>query len=229
MQRSTRTRAIVLRRTNYGEADRIVLVLTPEGQRSLLARGVRKEKSKLAGGIELFGVSDITVHTSAMSHLDILTSARLEVVFSTIVADYERLQAGYEAIKLVAAASHNIDDSGWFFILEQVLSCLNLRSVPLQLTQTWLYLQYAAQAGYEMNLERDSEGQQLQAGERYRYDDQERGLVRDPRGDITQDHIKYWRLMMAKPLAVVANIGGAQAILPDCLMVARRHASVAVL
>ena len=51
-----RTKAIVLRRTDYGEADRILQLLTPSGKRSVIARGVRKEKSKLAGGIELFSV-----------------------------------------------------------------------------------------------------------------------------------------------------------------------------
>lgn len=58
-----RTQAIVLRRTNYGEADRILQLLTPLGKMSVMARGVRREKSRLAGGIELFGVSDIVVTT----------------------------------------------------------------------------------------------------------------------------------------------------------------------
>ena len=56
-----RTQAVVLRRTNYGEADRILQLLTPDGRRSVMARGVRKEKSKLAGGIELFAVSDVVI------------------------------------------------------------------------------------------------------------------------------------------------------------------------
>ena len=53
--------AIVLKRVDYAEADRIVQVITREnGKRSLMARGVRRAKSKLAGGIELFSVSSIT-------------------------------------------------------------------------------------------------------------------------------------------------------------------------
>ena len=50
MTQTLRTKCIILRRTNYGEADRILTVLTPEhGQLSVMARGVRKEKSRLAG------------------------------------------------------------------------------------------------------------------------------------------------------------------------------------
>ena len=42
------TKAIVLARTNYGEADRIVSVLTADkGKVRLLAKGVRKIKSKM--------------------------------------------------------------------------------------------------------------------------------------------------------------------------------------
>lgn len=54
MPADLRTQAIVLRRTNYGESDRILNLLTPEGKVSVIARGVRKEKSRLAGSIELF-------------------------------------------------------------------------------------------------------------------------------------------------------------------------------
>ena len=71
-----RTQAIVLRRTNFGEADRILTLLTPLGQRGAMARGVRREKSKLAGGIELFGVSDVVLQ-QGKGDLATLTSARL--------------------------------------------------------------------------------------------------------------------------------------------------------
>lgn len=62
MPSDLRTRAIVLRRTNYGESDRILNLLTPEGKVAVLAKGVRKEKSRLAGGIELFSISDVVIH-----------------------------------------------------------------------------------------------------------------------------------------------------------------------
>ena len=57
-----RTLGYVLRRTNYGEADRILNIITPEGKISAIAKGVRKEKSKLAGGIEMFSRIDLNIH-----------------------------------------------------------------------------------------------------------------------------------------------------------------------
>src|SRR5690606_14086211 len=95
---SLRTRAIVLRRTDYGEADRILQLLTPQGRRGVLARGVRREKSRLAGGIELFAISDV-VMTRGKGELNILTSARLVVFYRHILEDYETLQFAYEAVK----------------------------------------------------------------------------------------------------------------------------------
>ena len=75
--KTVRTKAIVLRRTNYGEADRVVQFITPDGRISVMARGVRKQKSKLAGGIELFAVSDVVIGTGK-GELGILTSAKLD-------------------------------------------------------------------------------------------------------------------------------------------------------
>ena len=74
--RDLRTEAIVLRRTDYGEADRILQLLTPEGKKSVVAKGVRREKSKLAGGIELFSVSEVVIH-EGKGELGILTGAKL--------------------------------------------------------------------------------------------------------------------------------------------------------
>lgn len=222
---TTRTRAIVIRRTNYGEADRILKLLTPDGQISAIARGVRREKSKLAGGIELFAITDITVH-SGRGELAILTSARLEEYFEHIVEEYERLQFGYEAINAVSRASDQVDDAGWFEVLEQVYRGLNEPNIPLQLTQTWMYLRYAELTGYELSLSRDVAGNTLAADKRYMYDVAEKGLRPSEQGDITADHIKFLRLIGAKSLLTVAQVGGIEAIIADCWLLARQHASI---
>ena len=64
MSNDIRTKALVLRRTNFGEADRIINFLTEQGVVAAIAKGVRKEKSKLAGAVELFCLSEITLHES---------------------------------------------------------------------------------------------------------------------------------------------------------------------
>ena len=220
-----RTRAIVLRRTNYGEADRIVRLLTPLGQRSVMAKGVRREKSKLAGSIELFAVSDVVIN-SGKGDLGIITSARLVQFYRHILEDYDRLQFGYEAINLVSKASENIDEPEWYGTLSEVFMGLDAMTIPLQLTQSWFYLHYAELTGYELNLERDVTGQVLAPDKTYMYDVSEKGLRLSAQGDITAAHIKLLRIMAAKPISAIAQIGGVADILPDCWLIARQHAAI---
>lgn len=217
--------ALVLRKTNYGEADRIIDFLTPDGRTSAIARGVRREKSKLAGGIELFAVSDITIHPGK-GDLGILTSARLEKFYSHIMTDYDRMQFGYEVIRQVAKASAQVDSPEWFEVLVEVYRGLDAKNVPLALTQTWFYLHYAELEGYQLSFDRDVNGDSLVANRRYMYDSIERGLRPSEQGELTADHIKYMRLIAAKPLMNVAQVGGVDTILEECWAVARQHASV---
>lgn len=221
-----RTSAIVLRRTNYGEADRILKLLTPLGQRSVIAKGVRREKSKLAGGIELFAISDIVINSTKGSDLGILSGARLIQFYRHILEDYDRLQFGYEAINLVSKASADIDEPDWYGVLSEVYMGLDVATIPLQLTQTWFYLHYAELTGYELNLERDVSGQPLAADKTYMYDASEKGLRLAEQGDINAAHIKLLRIMATRPIGTVAQIGGASDILPDCWLIARQHAAI---
>ena len=81
------TRAIILKRISFGEADRILTVITPDyGKVSLLAKGVRRSKSKLAGGLELFSVSSIT-YIDGRSELKTVVSTQLLKHFGGVVKD----------------------------------------------------------------------------------------------------------------------------------------------
>lgn len=225
MNTGVRIRAIVLRRTNYGEADRIIQLLTPEGKRSVIARGVRREKSRLAGGIELFAISDIVIQ-KGKGDLGILSSARLVRFYRHILEDYDRLQFGYEVIKQIGKASEMVDEPEWYDALAQLLEALDSKQVPLQLTQTWFYLRYAGLLGYELSLLHDIEGKKLRAEERYSYDTSEKGLRGNSQGELSADHIKFLRLVSVKPLKTVAQIGGIEEILQECWQVARQHAAL---
>ena len=92
MQQSTavnkdiRTQGFVLKRTNYGEADRILNIITPGGKMSAIAKGVRKEKSKLAGGIEMFSLVELNIH-SGKSDLWTITSAKMLKYYSNLLVD----------------------------------------------------------------------------------------------------------------------------------------------
>ncbi len=223
--KTERTRGIILRRTNYGEADRIVQLLTPLGRRAVMARGVRKEKSKLAGGIELFAVSDIVIG-QGKGDLGVLTSARLVQFYRHILEEYDRMQFGYEMLKLVARASELVDEPEWYDVASQVLAALDVRSVDLRLTQVWFYLRYADLLGYALGLKYDIEGRPLLADGTYRYDVGEKGLRQIQGGTIVASHVKLLRLIATKSLDKLAQIGGISEVMDDCLLLARQHAAI---
>jgi DNA repair protein RecO (recombination protein O) len=223
--KTVRTRAVVLRRTNYGEADRVLQLLTPNGRLGVMARGVRREKSKLAGGIELFAVSDIVVG-SGKGQLGILTSARLVQFYRHILQDYDRMQFAYEVLAQVSRASESLDEPEWYDIVTEVLMGLDVLTVPLPLTQLWFYLHVSAMLGYELNMQRDYQGNKLELDARYRYDESEKGFVKAENGDLTAEHIKVLRLAADRPLKVIVQVGGLGPYLPECLYVARMHAAL---
>jgi hypothetical protein len=103
---------------------------------------------------------------------------------------------------------------------------LDALSISRQLIQTWFYLRHAALLGHELSLTHDTKGQPLQADLRYIYDETEMGLREAPQGNIAADHIKLLRLINAKSLKVLAQVGGIESTLPDCWSVARQHAAI---
>ena len=225
MSQSERLQAIVLRRTDYGEADRILHLLTSAGRRNVIAKGVRREKSKLAGGIERFALCDVVVRRGR-GELGILTSAQLQQFYRHILDNYERMQFGYEILKLVNRASEQVDEPAWFSVAQQVLAQLNNMKVEQKLIETWFYLQYAGLLGDELNLRTDVTAHTLSPDKTYMYDSTEKGLRLAEQGDLSADAIKLLRLIQAKPLANVAQIGGITEVISACWLVARQHAAV---
>jgi DNA repair protein RecO (recombination protein O) len=69
-----RTEGIVLKGYNYGEADRILTLITPNnGKLRAVAKGVRKTKSRMSGHLDLFTRS--TLFVARGRQLDIITQA----------------------------------------------------------------------------------------------------------------------------------------------------------
>lgn len=220
-----RRKAIVLRRVNYGEADRIVDFITPDGRVSALAKGVRKQKSKLAGGVELFAVSDV-LFGEGKGGLGVVVSARTEKFYRYILEEYDRMQFAYESIGQVASLSVDTDETGWFDMLRNVLEALDIKSVDIRLIQAWFYVTVTEFMGESLNVNYDTEGRKLSVDVNYRYNIAEKGLEATVAGNITAGHIKLLRLLTTKSLNTILQVGGVEEYLNDCLHVARNHAAL---
>lgn len=84
-----RVTGLVLGRRDYGEADRVLIVLTPEGRLDLLAKGMRKPRSRKAGHLELFSRSELLV-ARVKGSWDIVSQAEAEAVRTGLQEDFER-------------------------------------------------------------------------------------------------------------------------------------------
>jgi DNA repair protein RecO (recombination protein O) len=206
------TTGIVIGRTNFGEADRIVRFLTPDhGKVSAVAKGVRKIKSRAAGHLELFG--EVSLMLATGRNLDVITSARLQWYPHQLAAAYERLGLAYA----IATAIDRLVEPGHpqpklFAVLAEALRAIDAgASGPFP--ELWFKLRLLEVLGYRPELTRC-----IVCG---RHDDTsyafspERGGIVCERGaeaaalPITTAAIKLWRLLSDYPYATISQIAGA--------------------
>lgn len=188
------TQGIVLKRTNFGEADRIITMLTPDqGKLRLMAKGVRKIKSKLAGGIELFSISQITF-IPGKKDIATLISTRLKTNYGNIAKDLNQTMLGYELIKRVDRATEDAPEAEYFELLQTGLVALDA-GMPTDLLELWFDARLLALAGHQPNLVTDNRGQRLQADQQYNFDFENMAMSPSERGRISSADIKFLRLV----------------------------------
>lgn len=96
-----KSKGIILKRTNLGEADRILTILTDNrGKIKVVAKGIRKTLSKLAGHLELFCLADLMIAEG--KNLDLVTGAE-------IVKCYLPLRKNLQAIHTACYLAEIID------------------------------------------------------------------------------------------------------------------------
>jgi DNA repair protein RecO (recombination protein O) len=100
--RAYKTRGIVLRARNLGEADKIVTLFTTErGKIDAVAKGVRRAKSQLAGRLEFVTEATLTMHRGR--NLDVITSAEIERAHWTAIVDPAAFATAHAIVELVDA------------------------------------------------------------------------------------------------------------------------------
>jgi len=206
------TTGIILGRINYGEADRILTVLTPDqGKLRLMAKGVRRVKSKLAGGIELFSVSQITF-IRGRGDIGTLVSTRLNKHYGDIVSHIDRVQLGYELIKQLDKATEDEPEAGYFDLLVQAFEALSDPAVDTELIRTWFAAQLLRQGGLTPNLAYDSRGHKLSANQRYNFAVDEGLFSSHQDGNFGVNEIKFLRLIFgtSSPAALAKITNGAE-------------------
>src|ERR1035437_2911498 len=86
---NVKTRGIIVKRMNYGEADRILTVLTSDhGKIKAIAKGSRRILSKLGGSLEPFCLVDFIFHECRSFY--IVTAASVIKHFEKILTDIDK-------------------------------------------------------------------------------------------------------------------------------------------
>lgn len=166
-ERVYRTEAVILRRSEIGEADRLLTIMTPHGKRRVIAKGTRKVTSRLAGHIELF--VHATLLLAVGRTFDIVTQSSPLERFETLSGSLERISAAYYVAELVDRTTGEEDaDQDMFDLLVQTLRALDqTRNIDLVLRSYELHL--LATLGYRPQLQQCARCQErlTEATDRY--------------------------------------------------------------
>lgn len=203
--------AIVLRRVNYGERDRVVTFLARDaGKITLFAKGVRSQKSKLSSGIELLNVNEISF-IQGKSSLKTLTSARIINFNDKIVKNLVKTNLSFEALKLINKIVEDNEGSEYYEVLKTYLNSLNDESLDYRLVEVWFCLKVLAIAGVmpEFIVEGDD------ADSEYYFDYDKQIFYARAGADFTKNDIKLLRLLRqnSKPIKLAKDCGSEDQLL----------------
>jgi DNA repair protein RecO (recombination protein O) len=88
-ERSFRTDALILKRRDFGEADRLLTILTPlHSKLEVIAKGARKPLSTKTGHVELFTRADMLIHRGR--DLDVVAQSEMREVYLPLREDLQR-------------------------------------------------------------------------------------------------------------------------------------------
>lgn len=149
-ERLYRTDALILRRSDFGEADRLLTVFTPErGKLRLLAKGVRKTTSRKAGHVELFMLTDMLVAQGRT--WDIISQAEIVEPYRDLREDLDKTSNAYYLAELVDRFTEEHDPNQPLFELLAV-TLAHLSSNDLFLALRYFELHLLGLTGYQPQL-----------------------------------------------------------------------------
>ena len=198
-----KTQGVLLRRHNLGEADRILTLLTPDqGKIKVVAKGVRKGRSKMAGHLEPFVVVDL--HIAKGRNLDIITSARGQRYYDPAHSQLDQLALAHLLLEICdKVLTEQQPQPEAYALLLEALGAMELGVDP-NLVRHYFYVRLLDSLGHRPEIHNELDRQEY-------YLLLQSGLLSDNRTSedsavVSVDTVKLWRLMYANPLEQVARV-----------------------
>jgi len=118
--------ALLLRSVDYGDADRVVTLLTQRfGKSAFIARAARRSKKRFGSALQPLALLSVQIGRGRGS-LDVLQRAEVARPFPRLLSDLGRMQAGFSALELLRELSPEHEpDPAVFTTAVAVLSALD--------------------------------------------------------------------------------------------------------
>lgn len=142
------TPALVIRRADYSDYDRMVTLFSPEhGRIDAIARGCRKQKSALHNACEPFVSGEFQLYQRGERFA--IEQCQITESFFDLRMDYDRLQHGaYWLHLLEAAVMPDVPMPDLFLITLRALAHLNYSGIQPELLTMAFEMHFMAQLGY---------------------------------------------------------------------------------
>lgn len=130
-----KTLALILKKQNIGETDRLITIFSPTlGKKRVIARAVRKPLSKLAGHLDTFMVSQLIL--SEDTELPKVTSAVLIEPFEDIRSSLIEVDRAYAISKIVERVI--LEDVSQQTLFRITLDSLSRLNTGIKWSNVWL-------------------------------------------------------------------------------------------
>src|SRR5215218_1163798 len=146
-----KSEAIVLKRIDLGEADKILTIFTPNhGKLRVVAKGVRKVTSRLAGHVELFTRSQMLL--AKARNLDIVTQSETMDAYRPLHDDLSRIAHASYAAELLDALTPDAHENYPVYKLTAETLRLLSEDADADRVLRWFELQLLGYMGYAPEL-----------------------------------------------------------------------------
>jgi DNA repair protein RecO (recombination protein O) len=145
---SLNTSALVIRRADYSDYDRMVTLFTPEyGRIDAICRGCRKPKSPLLNASEPFASGEFQLYQRGERFS--IEQCQIQESFYELRTDYDRLVHGVYWLKLLdSCVMPDVPMPDLFLLTLRALAHLNYSDLPPELLTMAFEMHLMAQLGY---------------------------------------------------------------------------------
>lgn len=211
-----RTEGFILKKVDRGEADRIFTIYTKDfGKLEILGKAIRKIKSKLRAGVELFYLTEIEF-IQGKTHKT-LTDTILIENFSDFRKDLKRLAIAHKILSVVDSLvkGQEPDEKIWD-LLTETFKKLNDKSFPLagyQLIYYYFLWNFLSILGYQPELYNCSLCQKKISPENIYFGPKEGGIICQncsqeikSKKEIKPEIIKIIRIILQKNWSILSRL-----------------------